>query len=130
MQLQPNSQAGSIIITTTANGTKTITQQFQPQQQQIQVQPGQQIPTVIQQQVRPTLVQGVVRPGLQQVQQQQLPQQTLQIQAPQQQPGTPAGSQQVQLRVSNDDANRQFCLSWLKATYELAPGSSIEQQVK
>ena len=35
----------------------------------------------------------------------------------------------MQLRVSNDDANRQFCLSWLKATYELAAGSSIEQQV-
>ena len=26
--------------------------------------------------------------------------------------------QLVALRVSNDMANRQFCLSWLKATYE------------
>ena len=38
-------------------------------------------------------------------------------------------SQQVQLRVSNDESNRQFCLSWLKATYESSSGSSIDQQV-
>ena len=38
-------------------------------------------------------------------------------------------SQQVQLRVSNDESNRQFCLSWLKATYESSSGSSIDQPV-
>ena len=40
-----------------------------------------------------------------------------------------SGSQQVQLRVSNDEANRQFCLSWLKATYEPSPGAFIDQNV-
>ena len=36
----------------------------------------------------------------------------------------------MQLRVSNDEANRQFCLSWLKATYETVSYKvSIEQQV-
>ena len=53
---------------------------------------------------------------------QQQPQQAQQQQTPQQ--------QQVQLRVSNDEVNRQFCLSWLKATYETVNGkNSIEQQV-
>lgn len=45
-----------------------------------------------------------------------------------QQPPQPQ-QQQVQLRVSNDEANRQICLSWLKATYETVNGCSIEQQV-
>ena len=43
--------------------------------------------------------------------------------------GGPPGSQQVQLRVSNDEPHRVFCLSWLKATYELAAGKSIEQNI-
>ena len=43
-------------------------------------------------------------------------------------PGPP-GSQQVQLRVSNDEPHRVFCLSWLKATYEPFPGKSIEQNI-
>ena len=41
----------------------------------------------------------------------------------------PPGSQQVQLKVSNDEPHRVFCLSWLKATYETAPGKSIEQNI-
>ena len=41
----------------------------------------------------------------------------------------PPGSQQVQLRVSNDEPHRAFCLSWLKATYEPSPGKSIEQNI-
>jgi len=41
----------------------------------------------------------------------------------------PPGSQQVQLRVSNEEPHRVFCLSWLKATYEPCPGKSIEQNI-
>ena len=37
--------------------------------------------------------------------------------------------QQVQLRVSNDEPHRVFCLSWLKATYEPCAGKSIEQNI-
>merc|ERR1719225_1399071 len=44
-------------------------------------------------------------------------------------PSGPPGSQQVQLRVSNDEPHRVFCLSWLKATYEPSPGKSIEQNI-
>merc|ERR1719474_2051746 len=44
-------------------------------------------------------------------------------------PSGPPGSQQVQLRVSNDEPHRVFCLSWLKATYEPCPGKSIEQNI-
>lgn len=38
-------------------------------------------------------------------------------------------NQQVQLKVSNDEPHRVFCLSWLKATYEPAGGKSIEQNI-
>merc|ERR1719328_474395 len=44
-------------------------------------------------------------------------------------PAGPPGSQQVQLRVSNDEPHRVFCLSWLKATYEPCSGKSIEQNI-
>ena len=44
-------------------------------------------------------------------------------------PQGPPGSQQVQLRVSNDEPHRVFCLSWLKATYEPCTGKSIEQNI-
>jgi len=44
-------------------------------------------------------------------------------------PQGPPGSQQVQLRVSNDEPHRAFCLSWLKATYEPSPGKTIEQNI-
>jgi len=44
-------------------------------------------------------------------------------------PSGPPGSQQVQLRVSNDEPHRAFCLSWLKATYEPSGGKSIEQNI-
>ena len=44
-------------------------------------------------------------------------------------PAPPPGSQQVQLRVSNDEPHRAFCLSWLKATYEPQGGKSIEQNI-
>ena len=54
---------------------------------------------------------------------QQQPKPTPQVAQP------PPQQQQVQLRVSNDEVNRQFCLSWLKATYETVNGTSIEQQV-
>ena len=63
----------------------------------------------------------------QQPPQQQQQQQQTQPQPPQ--PHPPNQQQQVQLRVSNDEINRQFCLSWLKATYETVNGCSIEQQV-
>ena len=154
IQIQQKGQmgGGSIIITTTPNSIHQ--QQYQQQTQQLQIvqqqpmqqmqlqqvqqqqqihiqqpqqqQQQQQLQTVYQQQqqlqqaqqqIRPTIVQGMVRPAMQ-VQQQQL-----------QQAAHPAGSQQVQLRVSNDDSNRQFCLSWLKATYELCVSGSIDQQV-
>merc|ERR1719447_1281702 len=48
--------------------------------------------------------------------------------APTRPQGAP-GSQQVQLRVSNDEPHRVFCLSWLKATYEPCSGKSIEQNI-
>ena len=48
---------------------------------------------------------------------------------PVQRPAPPPGSQQVQLRVSNDEPHRAFCLSWLKATYEPQSGKSIEQNI-
>merc|ERR1712051_290980 len=65
-----------------------------------------------------------------QSQPQQQQQQQQQQQVIQQRPQTPNAQQQVQLRVSNDEANRQFCLSWLKATYETVSYKvSIEQQV-
>ena len=159
IQIQPKGQmaGGSIIITTTPNSVQP--QQLQIQQmvqapQQIQIQQQQVQQAVLQHQhpqIRPAIIQNVVRPVMTQqpqvqlqqqpqvqltqqpqvqLQQQQphLPQQP-QVQLPQQPVQPPSGPQQVQLRVSNDDANRQFCLSWLKATYELAAGSSIEQQV-
>ena len=44
-------------------------------------------------------------------------------------PSGAPGSQQVQLRVSNDEPHRVFCLSWLKATYEPCTGKSIEQNI-
>jgi hypothetical protein len=102
------------IIFTNANSTSHQTVQFQN---------GIQVQAAIQQHqqnlsLRPTTtVPSVVRPIFTQTSAQ---------------PMTPqkSGSQQVQLRVSNDDANRQLCLSWLKATYELGPGCSIEQQVR
>ena len=58
-------------------------------------------------------------------------QQAAVVQQQQQQPRAqgPPGSQQVQLRVSNDEPHRAFCLSWLKATYETSPGKSIEQNI-
>ncbi|TRY73680.1 hypothetical protein TCAL_10161 [Tigriopus californicus] len=54
-------------------------------------------------------------------------QQPGQTPAPQQQPTQ--SSQQVQLRVSNDESHRTFCLSWLRATYEAAPGSRIQHEI-
>ena len=140
LQIQQKGQmGGSIIITTTPSSVQQQQYQQQQQPQQLQLQQVQQqqvqfqqvqqpVQNVYQQQqqqqqLRPAIVQGMVRPVMQQQPQQQQ-QQQLQGQSPH-----PVGSQQVQLRVSNDDGNRQFCLSWLKATYELASSSSIEQQV-
>ena len=132
-----------MVTTTTANG--------QPQQLIIQsqnpnvilnkgmvltsAQPQQAIrsqapPQLTQQPQQPPQPQPLQAP---QLLQQQRPQATLQLQQQQQQnqqqPQNPNQPQQVQLRVSNDEINRQFCLSWLKATYESVNGSSIEQQV-
>ena len=86
---------------------------LQPQQQQQQQQ--------MLQQLRPQAQPPQLQPQQQQPAGAQQP--------PQQQPPPPPQQQQVQLRVSNDEVNRQFCLSWLKATYETVNGSSIEQQV-
>ena len=36
---------------------------------------------------------------------------------------------QIQLRTSNDEPHRVFCLSWLKATYEPCSGQSIEANI-
>jgi hypothetical protein len=116
IQLQQQRPQGNIIITTTNNSSQQTIQLQQPTSIQVQ-----QVQAALQQHqhgssIRPTVVQNVVRPVI--------TQSVVQPVTPQQQ-----GSQQVQLRVANDDANRQFCLSWLKATYELGPGCSIEQQV-
>ena len=149
-----NGQTQQLIITTgqptnvtTANTPVVVQQPQQPQQQsQLQSQPQQ-----IQQQVRPPAPQQVQaspaqaqpsqaqapRPVQPQTQQQQpiqqpsqQPQQPQQTQVPPQQPGSQQQpQQQVQLRVCNDEGNRQFCLSWLKATYESVNSNSIEQQV-
>ena len=104
----------------------------QPQtQQQIVVmsqQPQQQMVTIQQQPQQKQLVPQQGQPvHLQQVQQ-QISTGAHQVMATQQLPSQ-LQSQQVQLRVSNDESNRQFCLSWLKATYESSSGSSIDQQV-
>merc|ERR1712223_189357 len=126
-----------VVIATTANIPTQSQQQQQPQQQQQQqiVRSQLQGATTIQlqapqpgQPVQPQQ-QQMVQQQPQQVQQQQIPQQQQQI--PQQRPPIPPpAQQQVQLRVSNDEVNRQFCLSWLKATYETVNGNiSIEQQV-
>jgi len=117
MQLQQQRSQGNIIITTTTNSNQQTIQLQQPTSIQVQ-----QVQAALQQHqhgsaIRPTVIQSVVRPLIGQHNAQPITTQ---------QPG----SQQVQLRVANDDVNRQFCLSWLKATYELGPGCSIEQQVK
>ena len=108
--------SGSTLVAAPAGAPR----QLQPGQQIVirQVQPGQ--PAQIQVQQPPQQQQ-------QQLQQQQPQQQQPQQQQPQQQQG--AGSQQVQLRVSNDEANRTFCISWLRATYESASSSNIQHEV-
>ncbi len=104
------------IIFTSANNSSLQTVQYQ-QPNGIQVQATMQQQYQHNSPIKPTtVVQSVARPILaNSIGQPVTPQQS--------------GSQQVQLRVCNDDANRQLCLSWLKATYEIGPGSSIEQQV-
>ena len=114
-----------VVIATTAS---VPTQPQQPQHQQLQ-------------QAQPHLGNQIVvnrsqphpQPSQQQQQQpvQSHQQPVQQQQVIQQRPPPPPAQQQVQLRVSNDEVNRQFCLSWLKATYETAANGtvSIEQQV-
>merc|ERR1719464_1183243 len=123
---QPQQMTKQMIVTTMANG--------QPQQviiagtnQQITLNKGMviattaSVPTQGQPQQQTIQLQSSQQPQNQQQQQQQVIQQR---------PQTPNAQQQVQLRVSNDEANRQFCLSWLKATYETVSYKvSIEQQV-
>ena len=70
-----------------------------------------------QQQIRPQQPQQIIIRQAQPVQQQQG-----------QQP-RPVVQQQVQLRVSNDEANRNFCLSWLRVTYESVSGASIQHEI-
>merc|ERR1719266_2348351 len=126
-----------MVIATTAS----VPTQGQPQQQTIQLQSSQQPQNQQQQQqiVRSQPQTTTIQLQAPQQQQQQQPvqsqpqqqqQQQQQQQVIQQRPQTPNAQQQVQLRVSNDEANRQFCLSWLKATYETVSYKvSIEQQV-
>merc|ERR1712008_62628 len=120
-----------MVIATTAS----VPTQGQPQQQQtIQLQSSQpqQQQQIVRSQPQTTTIQ-LQAPQQQQTvqsQPQQQQQQQQQQQVIQQRPQTPNAQQQVQLRVSNDEANRQFCLSWLKATYETVSYKvSIEQQV-
>ena len=118
----PNVILNKGMVLTSAQPQQAIRSQAPPQLTQQPQQPPQpqplQAPQLMQQQRPQTPLQ------LQQQQQQQQSQQQNQ-----QQPLNPNQPQQVQLRVSNDEINRQFCLSWLKATYESVNGSSIEQQV-
>jgi len=125
-----------MVIATTAS----VPTQGQPQQQTIQLQSSQQPQNQQQQQQIVRSQPQTTTIQLQAPQQQQQQQQPVQSQPQQQQqqqqqviqqrPQTPNAQQQVQLRVSNDEANRQFCLSWLKATYETVSYKvSIEQQV-
>ena len=122
-QQKTNLQQQSIVISARPQQQqKIMVLSQQPQQQMIALQQQPQQKQIVTQQGQPV--------HLQQVQQQmstgtQQPLTTTQIpvQPLQQQ------SQQVQLKVSNDESNRQFCLSWLKATYESSSGSSIDQQV-
>ena len=110
-----STQQPTLVATSQAAGGQMVVVQQnaqQPQHQQQQRIIVSQPQPIIQQQAKP-----VQQPALQQPQQQPHQQQQ------------PQGSQQVQLRVANDEVNRQFCLSWLKATYEPFPGSCIDQQV-
>ncbi len=78
------------------------------------------------QQPQQVVIRAVQPQGGQQqvvVQQQQ---QAGQGQAQQQQQ---TGSPLVQMRFSNDEANRNLCLSWLRATYEAAPGCGIPHDI-
>lgn len=98
-----------------------ITTMGQPIRLQIQ-QPAR--PQIITQQAgQPQTIQRQPQPQSQPLQQPQLVGQQQQPQ-PQQ-----TGSQAVQLRILNDEANRQFCLSWLKSTYELHSGNNIQHDM-
>ena len=106
-----------LVIATTSASTTTPLQQVQsaPAQQPIRSQ-------LVQAQTAQTQPSPVAQPA------QQVPK-PQPAQQPAAAPQAPPQQQQVQLRVSNDEVNRQFCLSWLKATYETVNGTSIEQQV-
>ena len=115
---------GLIIATTSASPTPA---QQPPQAQSAQAQPIRsqlvQVPAAAPAQPSPAtpIVQQAAKP--------QQPPATPQQAPPAAAPPAPPQQQQVQLRVSNDEVNRQFCLSWLKATYETVNGTSIDQQV-
>ncbi|CAB4065110.1 ARID2 [Lepeophtheirus salmonis] len=116
--------SNSINATTSTNNQQP---QLQITQQQPQLQVTQQ-PSPLQ--VTPQQLSQIQvtqqQPQLQVVQQQpqlHVVQQQHQLQEAQQ----TLRSQQVSLRINNDESNRQLCLSWLRATYETCPISHIEQ---
>ncbi len=101
-----------VVVTTTSGGQVTQVVRLQSQQPVLAPRPAQ---APLQQQPQQAAAAH---------QQQQQPQQQQQAQ-----PQPQAPSQQVQLRVCNDEANRTFCLSWLRATYESAAGCSIQHEI-
>ena len=105
---------------------------------QLQSSQSQQQQQIVQSQTQTTTMQSQSQHQSQQQTQQQSQgqqQKQQQQQVIQQRPQAAVAQQQVQLvamRVSNDMANRQFCLSWLKATYETQTDNftlSIEQKL-
>ena len=123
--IAPAVSTTAAVIVNNSNQGPTIVRTVQQPQQTTIVRPQQSQPVVVN---TNNAVSAVVAPAAANtsstvVAQQQQPQQQQQQQ--QQQPR----SQQVSLRISNDESNRQLCLSWLQATYESSTGSHIEQFV-
>ncbi len=111
VRVQATGQPAVTVPQSTAQSQVT-SQQAPVATQQVQAQQ----PQVAAQQPQATAQQPQVASQQQQLQQQQQQQQQ-------------TASQQVQLRVCNDEGNRNFCLSWLRATYEGATGSSIQHEI-
>ncbi len=123
----PQQPVARPIMTVNSTGQQVVvsaaTQQVQQHQVvRIQPQPQQQQPL---QQTQTQNLQAQIRPTLSV--QPSVPAATSVTPVRPQQPSS--GSQQVQLRVCNDETNRNFCLSWLNATYESVPGNSIQHEI-
>ncbi len=121
--VQPGAQQAQVSTTTTAAPAGAT-------RQVVVTSGGQQVTQMVRIQPQPQGQQQTIsQPAPQQQQQQPLqqPQQQQQPQPAQAQPQT--ASQQVQLRVCNDESNRNFCLSWLRATYEAVTGCSIQHEI-